>query len=350
MPRTLDTSPSQDYGRLMNRQRWSQVFGGATAALLSFGAGGALAQQQQLPAVASYGMEAPQLAASGSIVAVAEVTGTSAQLLLGSGGIPQPVTGTGPLPAWAQPSLGTNASGRAVVVYPRCGDPADVASCDLYSYELAAKRERQLPGLNARGAGEVDGAMTRGAVAFNRWQGGTALPRRRLADETTRLMYRPVGGPTRLVTRRGGRQLALRGRWIAQVRNLVPFSAGECGRPAVELISLGGQRRIARAGICGEQGRVPSWPRFAGADLVWAESWGDEPGHVYRYGQRARRLFRARTSVAFSTLALSSADAGWAIQQRYLPLQLSPGSPPPSAPMPVAWVYDLVRVTGLPTP
>lgn len=333
----------------MGRQRWSQVLAGAVTALLSCGAGGALAERQ-LPAVASYGMEAPQLAANGRTVAVAAITGSSARLLLGAGGVPQPAPGAGPLPAWAQPSLGTNAAGRSVVVYPRCSDPAKVASCDLYGYELAAERERKLPGVNARGVGEVDGVMTRGAVAFNRWQEGTALPRRRLADETTRLLYRPAGGPTRLVTRRGGRQLALRGRWIAQVRNLVPFSAGECGRPAVELISIGGQRRTARAGICGEQGRVPSWPRFAGADLIWAESWGDEPGHLYRYEHRARRLLRARASVAFSTLALSSADAGWAIQQRYLPLQLSPGSPLPSAPVPVPWVYDLVRVTGLPTP
>lgn len=293
--------------------------------------------------IATYA-DGAQIAARGSMVVVARrnAAGQDATLLTSTGGAPVPAPGAGVLPVWAQPSVGTDRDGRRVVVYPRCST-SQISSCDLYSYTTSTGRERRIAGVNRATVGEVDGSMERGAVAFNRWT-STSVPSTvdtLPASERTRLFHKAPGGVAQLVTERGGRQLALRDRWIAQVRDTDP-SATECGRPTVEVVSVGGQRRTARASGCGLIARLPSLPTFVEGDLRWGESWSEPPSRLQRFRLSDGRLRHTEVpTVPFRVFAHTSTSRGYALAVRYRPEAVPPGGGA------VPFVFDLLSVTSL---
>lgn len=259
--------------------------------------------------------ERAQVAARGSTTALAlqDPSRQFATLLFSVDGIPVPAPGAGRLPIWARPSIGTDASGSRVVIYPRC-TTAEVSSCDLYRYDPASATERPVAGVNRSGVGEVDGAMDRGAVAFNRWTDGTTSPASGFAAQTTRLYYKSHSHQPRLISKRGGRQLALQGTWIAQVRDTRKQEDSEigqsCGVLTVELVRLSGKRRTVRKSPCGESGQSPVNPMFAGGFLVWAATWTDRPGQLFRYRIAERSFRQVRLPKQLDTFAASSVRGG----------------------------------------
>lgn len=262
----------------------------------------------------TYGEQA-HVAARGSSTALAilDPSRQFATLLFSADGIPVPAPGAGQLPIWAQPSIGTDASGSRVVIYPRCAT-TDVSSCDLYRYDPASATERPVAGVNRSGVGEVDGAMDRGAVAFNRWTDATTSPAMSFPAQTTRLYYQSHSHRPRLISKRGGRQLALQGMWIAQVRDTAketdPEIGSSCGIFSVELVRLSGKRRTVRKSLCGESGQAPRNPAFAGAFLVWAATWNDRPGQLFRYRIAERSFRQVRLPNQFDTFAAASVRGG----------------------------------------
>lgn len=240
-----------------------------------------------------------KLTAAGDVVALTQrdAAGGAALLVGVAGAAPTLVTAAGTLPAWAQPHLGTNSAGAAVVIYPRCATAA-VSSCDLHSYEVRARRTRRLGGgVRTTTVGETEGVMARGALAFTRWLAASP-PTLGAGAVRTRLMYRPVGGPVREVTTRGGQQLALWGDWIAQVRDTDP-SRGECGQPTVELVSTRGRRRTVRSYGCGIENFGPLGLRFHRGHLLWARWSIGSGGHYARYTVASSRLAIERASTEF---------------------------------------------------
>ncbi len=207
------------------------------------------------------------LSARGDVVVMTQTAGTQTTLLAGRGGaVPTPIVGTGPLPTWARPHVGTNRSGHVVAVYPRCSGPL-VATCDLYVYDFATLKETALAGVSRPNAGEVEGDMDRGAMAFSRWR--LKAEPTGSGDEATTLLYKPASGAARVVSKtKGGQQLALRGQQIGQIRDINP-SAASCGTPSVELLSTSGSRRLIRQSHCGEEGNHPTGLDFVGSRLHW---------------------------------------------------------------------------------
>jgi hypothetical protein len=65
------------------------------------------------------------------------------------------------------PDLGRDSRGRAVVVYTRCAGLSG-RNCDIWSYDIAAGRETQVPGASSRSCSEFAPSVWEGAVAFGR--------------------------------------------------------------------------------------------------------------------------------------------------------------------------------------
>ncbi len=230
-----------------------------------------------LPAAPTLGV-LPQIDALGSqVIAIAPAEGLTAEssLTASSGNLwfsrlddrPTKLQLAG-VPAWAQPHLGTDAAGRAVAIYPRCAGTAR-SSCDLYAWDVAANTERPLTEANRRDAGELEGTMAGGALAWTVAPADEAATAADTPDAERTLMYRPAGGAPKLASNVGGRRLALRSGQIAQT---VLASDQETSR--VELIdvraahaarSFGSRVEPAPAGRSGCGSSVAScdsrWPR-----------------------------------------------------------------------------------------
>lgn len=196
---------------------------------------------------------------------------------------------------WAYPHVGTNRQGHIVVIYPRCSSAA-ARDCDLWAYDVDRGKATALAGVNSAGVGETEGAMASGSVAFTRWT-AMAEPTRGGGDATTRLMYKPARGGARLVTRKGGQQIALSGNQIAQVRDVAPTSI-ECGQPSVELLTTAGLRRTVRRYRCGADGHTPLGLGFVRGRLLWAMHGGDQ-GHYAQYVLATRKTLYEDTSTEF---------------------------------------------------
>ncbi|MDQ8045552.1 MAG: hypothetical protein REI11_13185 [Patulibacter sp.] len=284
-----------------------------------------------------------QLAAGHGVLAVAAHTADdrAATLLVGSGtDAPVPAPGAGTLPRWAIPHVGTDTHGAPVVTYPRCGSSA-VASCDLYAWNVDTHVEQRVAAAARGGVGEIEGAFDGGALVFSRWTGKgkpvTFIDHQQVFAPTT-LFYRPAHGSVRRLAAPGGEQLALRGRWIAQVRDTTtPENDGLCGVSTVELVSVSGKTvRPMRTTGCGLNGQSSAGPSFIGGGLMFALVENDAgDGIVLRRGLAATaRAQQARTPDVLIGFAPSSPTAGYALVERY----------PADADDPV---YDLQRVTGL---
>ena len=232
--------------------------------------------------------EPGQLSARGGVVAVTQWNSlTSTPLLVGqNGAAPVQVPVAGPIPEWAYPHVGSDRRGRAVVIYPRCPG-ADVSSCDLWAYFVASRTSSPVKRVNTAAAGETEGVMIGGAVAFTRWT-AESTPTRNDAHATTTLMYKPATADARLVTRRGGQQLALSGDRIAHIRD-VDETTGECGQPTVELITTSGRRSVVRTYRCGLDGHSPRGLAFVKGRLLWVMH-GLDQGHFARYVLATRRV------------------------------------------------------------
>lgn len=205
------------------------------------------------------------------------------------------------LPVWAVPHLGTDAAGRRVVVYPRCS--ADRASaCNLYAYDLESRTEQALSTVNASAAGELEGTMQGGAIAFTRSRpADAAAPIAEGAEPGRALLYRSVGGSTRRVSRRGGTSLALRGDRIAQ--NVILTDDGEFKQ--VELIRIGSRAVPLLKYHNGAGSRNATALRFTGPWLRFALGSLDGAhamrASVARPGRHTSAPLRAAFSFAFAT-------------------------------------------------
>jgi hypothetical protein len=196
-----------------------------------------------------------------------------------------------PVGSRAVPHLGTDAQGRVVVVYPRCVK----GRCDLYSARPDGTHEQRVPGVNAPGESQFQGAMDRGNVAFLRTR----------AAYRTSLYLRRVGRPATLVTQEGGDDVALSGDHIAQIRD-GSGEAGLCELPTVEVRRPDGAvHRIARKS-CGENGQRYGSLAFLGRHLLFLSyegSAGTSRTRVFRTTLNGNRLERAegpRRAVAYA--------------------------------------------------
>jgi hypothetical protein len=162
-------------------------------------------------------------------------------------------------------SLGTDADGRRLAVYPRCarGPIHARVRCRLVAYELGTRRERPLAGTHVAGASEEAVALDRGILTYARRSGerSTILIGRlgsgRRARVVARLRNASVTG------------MAITHRALAFSVDVVPPNlAGEsrlyvkpAGRPV---------RQVARGGFGEEHRRLHLSPSFAGDHLYWA--------------------------------------------------------------------------------
>jgi hypothetical protein len=283
-----------------------------------------------------------QLSAQGKLLAVAAISddNASATLMVSTDGTaPVAAEGAGVLPRWALPHVGSDAAGHAVITYPRCSSKA-IASCDLYAWDVASRTEQRLSGVSKAGTGETEGVFSRGALAFNRWIGKAtpgALVDGHQAYEPTRLFFKPKGGAIRTLSAPGGRQLALSGGWIAQVRDTTKEEdGGICGVSSAELVSTSGNTvKTIRRLTCGLNGQETAGPSFVGDSLYFASATNTEgTGVVYRHRLGGTTTLQGRTRHALSGFAATGSTSGYALHQRY----------PADADEPV---YDLERVGGL---
>lgn len=299
--------------------------------------------------IAHYALGA-QLSARRNVVAIAQVgrNPRHATLLIGRGNkVPVRAARVGRLPIWAQPHVGTDAKGRPVVTYPRCRS-SRVASCDLFRYDVRSRTEAPMGSISRAGVGEVEAVMDRGSVAFSRWT-GTAVPRAMGQEievsEPTRLFYRRVGERPRRLADSGGRMLALRGPWIAQIRDTTGRSAqaiprsgnGDCGNSTVELISTDGEpRKVVWVKSCDGNGAPLTGPAFIDRTLVFGEAPATDPGAdrrtlILRYGLDTGSTTSAPGGMLQSDFVATGPDRGYGIR---LP-EVSPG-------------YGLKAVSGIP--
>jgi hypothetical protein len=226
-----------------------------------------------------------QPSASGTTTVVG-VLPTDHRIGLSTAGAPAaPVDHLDPVVKGAAPHLGTDASGHRLLVYPRCRGARLASGCDLYEARLDGTGERKVPGVNTAAGNELVGVMDRGDVAFLRSAKGVGDPG---------LYLRRRGGRAVRVTAAGGTELALRGRWIAQVRDADP-TVGACGLPTVELRSFGGKVRTVQTRRCGLSGQSLTGVGFVGGLLEFLsyDAVGSGATTVFRTAPAARTLSRA---------------------------------------------------------
>ena len=247
------------------------------------------------------------IAARNTVVAVTQLDGDSATMLVGKGGnIPIARAAIKSLPAWGQPHIGTDANRKPVVIYPHCTDDTDVKTCDLRVYDVLSGQDAAVTGVNKPGIGETEGSMDRGAVAFTRW---TAKWQPNIATETaggglgsrTTLAYRAVGKTARVLTTEGGEQITLdRGR-VVQVRD-TEVGYGICGYPTVEIVRTdGGKRRTLKSHGCGLNSQTILSPVFVGAYVMWGVRTIDEM-LVERVSPAGGKVETAKVPGGFSTI------------------------------------------------
>jgi hypothetical protein len=260
-----------------------------------------------------------QLSAQGRTVAIAVQTGSGAELRVGTGvKTPTRAVGAGPLPAWAQPHVGTDAAGTVVITYPRCSTDA-VRSCDLYVWTAKAKKAIRLTAISDPKRGETEGVLDRGNLALVREKAAilSTLDSVAVGREPYRtdIYYKPMGGALKRVTASGGRKIALRGNWIADVRDTTPAGSDdhECGQTTIGLLSLTGTRRDVRLANCGDTGRQFSGPAFSGTALLFGEVQTTGQGVAFRYDPTTQVTTKASIRRHLEHWAPVNAGTGYAL-------------------------------------
>ncbi len=257
---------------------------------------------------------------AGGLVVVTQLAddGTATLAIGGKNGVPRPIR-TRPLPAWGQPHVGTSELGTTVIVYPSCAAPTSVRSCNLRVFDVTFGTDAPLDGTaSARGKGEIEGDMDRGALVVVRWVASGADPQTLAlggtADAATELYYQPFGKPARRLGPPGGQQVDLdRGR-IAQVIDLDPSAA--CTAPAVQVVGLRNTARVIERRGCGD-GAVPLAPTFFGRELVWGLR-TPTASYLQRAPATGGRVRRAAT-VPFGLLAPSGPAAAFQLRAEVTP-------------------------------
>lgn len=202
-----------------------------------------------------------------------------------------------PVPAQRVPflvSLGDDASGHLVAVYPRCLKVSGFYDdrCRLVSYEVGAPRERAIAGTHVVGASEDAAALDHGILAFaRRTRGRSVVLIRRLSSRRPARIEARIPVHESYVT-----SMALSHRGLAFAVDVFPDDeAGEsrlylelAGRPAVQ---------VARGGFGEENRREQLTPSFAGRYLYWG--WANESEVARSNGWVARcDLSATRTTAA----------------------------------------------------
>jgi hypothetical protein len=160
-------------------------------------------------------------------------------------------------------SLGTDAAGRQLAVYPRCVRGSSRPRCRLVAYDLRSRLERPIAGTHLTGASEEAVTLDRGILAYARRSG-------RLS--TIHIGRLGSGRPARVVARLRDAQvtgIAITHRALAFSADVVaPESPGEsrlyvkpAGRPV---------QQVARGGFGEEHRRLHLSPSFADDHLYWA--------------------------------------------------------------------------------
>lgn len=232
---------------------------------------------------------------------------------VGTGGnLPVAIPSITGVPDWAQPHIGTDAARKPVVIYPSCADTADVRTCDLKQYAVLTGKVTTVPGVNTSGAGETEGAIDRGAVVVARWTSkddpvGAAFGGQGKA--TTTLVYRAARTPARVLTTKGGQQLALdRGR-VLFVRDGDP-TAGTCGRSQLQILRVsGGSAKTLAQHTCGMDIQAVTLPTFIGNQVMYGVR-GLEGQTVHRISTTGARKETATSKVAFSQFAATARSGG----------------------------------------
>lgn len=181
------------------------------------------------------------------------------------GDVPAPAAGAGPVPGWGRPHVGTDVTGRTVVTYPRCTDPAAVGTCDIYQWTVTTGKERVLRGVSGSALAETEAVMDFGNILVVR-EKRPVLSSDDLQYETpplTTLLFKQRNRPLRVVTRHGGRDIDLRGSRVADVFVVREPTAADCGVQAARALNLDGLTVARRDVPCGDAQARPVGPSVA---------------------------------------------------------------------------------------
>lgn len=222
------------------------------------------------PAAASADVLAPydgsQLAQFAGVLAWSKPLGTGYTLMIRSGGRTAPA----PVDSQRVPfavSLGTDAAGQRLAVYPRCAPVSGVsARCHLVAYDLATRREHAIAGTHAPGASENAVALDRGILAYAR-----------RASKRSTILIKRLGSrrPARVAARVPARESLVTG--MALSPRALSFSvdafSDDPGESRLYVKPAGGvAHQVARGGYGEENHREHSSPSIAGRYMYWAFS------------------------------------------------------------------------------
>jgi hypothetical protein len=218
---------------------------------------------------------------------------------------PSRIEGLAGVPSWAEPHFGTDASGRNVVVYPRCAG-GKVGDCDLYAWDVDANTERKLTEIDVDGTGEIEGTMRHGALAWTTSTDGAFASAAFEPSLSRVLRYRTAAGATSVRTRRGGLRLALQANG-----NIAQLHVGLSDFPAkVELITK--DRRRTTLFSYGESAapRTAVGLRFFSHELRFALASQDRDSAAIFRVPLSRPVGRQRVpaAAAFTSLAFARRD------------------------------------------
>jgi hypothetical protein len=190
------------------------------------------------------------------------------------------------------PDLGQSAAGTNVIVYSRCS--VSGRNCDVYEYDLFARRESKLPGASSARCSEFAPSIWLGTVAFARSGGG----------DCDGLFVKGTRGTALRLDRRVPADTDIRQGRVAYLH--VPSPE----RTYIRLFTIrGGRSSIVAAGLRaeGERQRVTS-PVFGGAYVYFLHH--DLRRRQFSVGRsRARRA----ASVQFTTRSLPGTVASIAV-------------------------------------
>jgi hypothetical protein len=222
------------------------------------------------PAAASADALAPydgsQLAQFAGVQAWSKPHGTGYTLMIRSGGGTAPAAVTSQRMPFAV-SLGTDAAGRRLAVYPRCAPVSGAPDrCHLVAYDLATRHEHAIAGTHAPGASENAVALDHGILAYAR-----------RAGKRSTILIKRLGShrPARVAARVPAAESFVTG--MALSRRALSFSVdaftGQPGESRLYVKPAGGvARQVARGGFGEENRKEHLSPSIAGRYLYWAFS------------------------------------------------------------------------------
>lgn len=234
-------------------------------------------------------------------------------------------TDAGVVPRWARIHLGSNAGGRPVLAFPRCTEDR-VGSCDVFSYDLDARREAPLEAVNTKESGESEAVVDDGAVLAVRELEGDLTADQRVTGEVrsrTTLHLARGGGKAREITDDGGRELALNMKAGRAAMVLDPRTReedeGVCGTSHVRMIALHGEIKRDRQVTCGLAGQAPTNPQITNdRELRYGVMLNGQEGtgSSYRWQGEAATPQAQRLHLDASDWLPTSDTRGWALVGR----------------------------------